>query len=252
MKSEEKAALLNPQNEEIGTVSRQTERAGVIPCEHLKTHWLFICACLYGVITTILLARCFSRSSNSLVVPYSPIKHLIEPVLQDVYPEKHSVYSKEPSEELDKAWAELVHPMLIQTYAEEVQNNNENPEERLELVQGGYLGSLGVFHELHCLRRLSWHMYEDIYFQNYTESAREYERAHARHCIEALRRSLMCQANTALYTFAWDENNTHAKQVLTSKAKRQCVKWEPIHAWASSRTVGLNPTFYPPGGKPAG
>jgi hypothetical protein len=110
-------------------------------------------------------------------------------------------------------------------------------------------------------------MYNDIYFRNYTASDREYERAHARmsstsitasdptddspgHCIEALRLSLMCQANTALYTFKWDEGNTHKKQALTSKAKRQCVKWDPVHEWASSRTVGLNPEFYRPGKGP--
>jgi hypothetical protein len=41
--------------------------------------------------------------------------------------------------------------MLIQASESEVERTNENLSERLELVQGGYLGSLGVFHELHCL-----------------------------------------------------------------------------------------------------
>lgn len=156
--------------------------------------------------------------------------------------------------------------MLIQASETEVKLTNEDPAERLELVQGGYLGSIGVFHELHCLRRLYWHMYEDIYFPNYTETKRNYEKGHASkytdsavrkdksdyslgHCIETLRRSLTCQANTALYTFEWDEHNTHSKQVLTSKAQRQCVKWDPVHEWAASRSVGLNPHFYQPGVK---
>ena len=65
------------------------------------------------------------------------------------------------------------------------------------------------------------------------------------HCIEALRLSLMCQANAALYTFEWDENKKK-KQHLTSKAQRQCIWWDPIHAWASERSVGLNPQFYRP------
>lgn len=135
--------------------------------------------------------------------------------------------------------------MLIQASASELQSTNEDPATRLELVQGGYLASLGVFHELHCLRRLYWHMHEVIYFTNLTETEREYERGHARHCIETIRMSLMCQANTALYTFEWDES-TRKKQHLTSNARRQCIKWDPVHEWASERSVGLNPQFHRP------
>lgn len=66
--------------------------------------------------------------------------------------------------------------MLIQASEAEVIATNEDPSKQLELTQGGYLASLGVFHELHCLRRLYWHMYEDIYFANITETDRESER----------------------------------------------------------------------------
>ena len=69
--------------------------------------------------------------------------------------------------------------MLIQASEAELLATNEDPTERLELIQGGYLASLGVFHELHCLRRLYWHMYEGIYFANMTETDREDERGHA-------------------------------------------------------------------------
>lgn len=169
----------------------------------------------------------------------------MHPTIQNVYPKGHSVFSKEPSSEVNAAWAELVAPMLIHASSAELEQTNEDPSERLELVQGGYLASLGVFHELHCLRRLYWHMYDDVYFANLTAQDRDYERGHARHCIETIRMSLMCQANTALYTFEWDES-TRKKQHLTSKAKRQCVNWKPIHEWASERSVGLNPEFHRP------
>jgi hypothetical protein len=106
--------------------------------------------------------------------------------------------------------------MLIKSSKSEVESNNENPEERLELVEGGYLGSLGVFHELHCLvskplrqeisltllqRRLYWHMYDDRYFLNYTEADKEYERAHARMLLPAHASSYpthICVQDTAL------------------------------------------------------
>jgi hypothetical protein len=38
----------------------------------------------------------------------APINHLIEPVLLEVYPDGHSIFSGEPSDELDTAWSELV------------------------------------------------------------------------------------------------------------------------------------------------
>jgi hypothetical protein len=69
--------------------------------------------------------------------------------------------------------------MLIHASEPELIATKEDPTERLELIQGGYLGSLGVFHELHCLRRLYWHMYDEIYFRNMTETDREHERGHA-------------------------------------------------------------------------
>lgn len=69
--------------------------------------------------------------------------------------------------------------MFIQASEFELVATKEDPAERLELTQGGYLGSLGVFHELHCLRRLYWHMYDDIYFANMTAEDREYEKEHA-------------------------------------------------------------------------
>jgi hypothetical protein len=102
-------------------------------------------------------------------------------------------------------------------------------------------------------------MYDEIYFANMTETDREDERGDESmyffvaaktnkgtgHDIGALRLSLMCQANTALYTFERD-GSKKKKQHLTSKAQRQCVEWGPIFEWASDRSVGLNPQFYRP------
>ncbi|KAF1935604.1 hypothetical protein EJ02DRAFT_415491 [Clathrospora elynae] len=211
----------------------------------LKQSWLPVALVVYSVIATVLLIVPQLYMSPNPHLPYSPITDRIQSTVQNVYPESHSVFSKEPSEDVNAAWAKLVAPMLIQATESEVKATNEDPAERLELIQGGYLGSLGVFHELHCLRRLYWHMYDEIYFANMTEMDREYERGHARHCIETLRLSLMCQANTALYTFEWDESR-RKKQHLTSKAQRQCIRWDPVYEWASGRSVGLNPQFHVP------
>jgi hypothetical protein len=38
----------------------------------------------------------------------APISSIVRPVIQYVYPESHSIFSKEPSDEVNSAWAELV------------------------------------------------------------------------------------------------------------------------------------------------
>lgn len=245
MTLEQKRLLSDEHEDAIDTESQGGERSTQGPFGVLRKDSSRVLLVVYSLLTTGLLIWFHLPRTSETHTPYSPVSNLIQPTTQNVYPKTHSKYSKEPSEELNVAWAELVAPMLIQASESELIAASEDPNERLELVQGGYLGSLGVFHELHCLRRLYWHMYDEIYFTNMTAADRDYERGHARHCIETLRLSLMCQANTALYTFEWDENG-RKKQHLTSNAQRQCVEWGPIHEWASERSVGLNPQFYRP------
>ncbi|KAK8150887.1 hypothetical protein G3M48_004564 [Beauveria asiatica] len=53
----------------------------------------------------------------------------------------------------------------------------------------GYLGTLNVYHELHCLKRLHQYTYTDYYFRDLTH---ELNRLHNEDCIDFLRRSSMC------------------------------------------------------------
>lgn len=43
---------------------------------------------------------------------------------------------------------------------------------------GGYLGTLNVYHELHCLKRLHQYMYPDYYFGDLTKEQHEMNRLH--------------------------------------------------------------------------
>lgn len=42
----------------------------------------------------------------------------------------------------------------------------------------GYLGTLNVYHELHCLKRLHQYMYPDYYFGDLTPEQHELNRLH--------------------------------------------------------------------------
>ncbi len=74
------------------------------------------------------------------------------------------------------------------------------------------------------------------------------------HWIEALRSSVMCSADTNIYTFTWK----NAEQVRPgawrpnpkSNQERKCVRWEAVEDWVMERHVPLLPTLLKPNGKP--
>lgn len=42
---------------------------------------------------------------------------------------------------------------MINASREELLLSNDDPDQSIELVNGGYLAALGVYHELHCIVR---------------------------------------------------------------------------------------------------
>jgi len=67
------------------------------------------------------------------------------------------------------------------------------------------------------------------------------------HCIESLRRSILCNADTTVYTFTWTDAEFVRPGIWRPKPKtnqeRKCVKWEAVEAWARERHVALNPVL---------
>lgn len=49
----------------------------------------------------------------------------------------------------------------------------------------------------------------------------------------------MCYGNTAMYSFAWDDEAMY-KPMIKSSAKSSCAKWENIEGWARGRMVDSN------------
>ncbi len=54
-----------------------------------------------------------------------------------------------PSPEVDAAWDNLLAPMHMRISLQELQRDNQQSVQLPE--GGGYLGWMGVFHELHCI-----------------------------------------------------------------------------------------------------
>jgi hypothetical protein len=68
------------------------------------------------------------------------------------------------------------------------------------------------------------------------------------HCIDSLRRAVMCRADTALYSAEWikDSHGPESK-AIRSDAEIMCVRWESLDAWARSRALTDRGLRYLPG-----
>lgn len=77
-----------------------------------------------------------------------------------------SVFAGKPSKETDDAWHNLLEPINLKVTADEMERLGQTS---LAFSDGsGYLGTLGVYHELHCIKRLRKWFYKDYYYQNQT------------------------------------------------------------------------------------
>jgi hypothetical protein len=100
----------------------------------------------------------------------APAGHLLQFEPEKADPDKHTIYSQPPSSEVDKAWDDLVRRMITVSIVllleanvspsaiyfsateEEVKSSNEDPDDTVSLIdKEGYLGTIGVYHGLHCM-----------------------------------------------------------------------------------------------------
>ncbi|KAI1379248.1 hypothetical protein F4677DRAFT_442974 [Hypoxylon crocopeplum] len=92
----------------------------------------------------------------------------------------------------------------------------------------GYIGTLNVFHEIHCIRWLH----------------------------NTLRKFALCHGDVGLITYSW---NPHHEKPSANATAHQCVDWDALSQWAEERAVDMfkpgflvHPTLGPayPDGEP--
>ncbi|OAL31800.1 hypothetical protein AYO22_00670 [Fonsecaea multimorphosa] len=130
-------------------------------------------------------------------------------------------YRGPPSPEIDAAWDRFTtNPWMVETAAvlnvsrKEMYSSGNTAalETVVELDQengGGFMGTLEVFHQLHCLNVLRkwtyWDYYVDTdpFFQTRADHRREHADGISDHCIDVLRQALMCKSDLGLILFHW-------------------------------------------------
>ncbi|KAF2648991.1 hypothetical protein K491DRAFT_735839 [Lophiostoma macrostomum CBS 122681] len=171
--------------------------------------------------------------------------------LRKEYASDHAVseYSGLPNENNTQGWNDLIKTTWFVASKEMLAMTGESIDNSVMLADGGYLAGLGVYHDIHCLRRLRLYLHADYYYEELTEANLKYLREHLGHCIEALRKPVMCTVDTSIYTFTWD-NATERRPNPKSNQHRKCLNWESLQEWLSStgKKVPLNPMLVRPTG----
>lgn len=179
---------------------------------------------------------------------WSPIQQFVEYEVKSRDSHGHDKvqkYDGPPTVDKDRAWDRLIKPAYFNATFEDLERAGESLDNVTQLTGGGYLASIGVYHELHCVRQLRFYIYKDRYYPNISKTEDRYLRIHLDHCIEALRETIMCSGNTALISFYWDKP-TATQPAAQSNARSQCAQWDSIERWGHSRMVSTNPDFILP------
>ncbi|KAI9685222.1 MAG: hypothetical protein M1822_004595 [Bathelium mastoideum] len=150
--------------------------------------------------------------------------------------QEHSSFSGKPSPELDKSWHDLLNAENIKLEPEIMKYYGREDIGVALPEGGGYIGTLNVYHELHCLKRLHQYMYPDYHWPELDDHQREMNRLHNEHCIDYLRQSAMCHGDIGLITYEWKEGS---RVPVANATSHQCVNWEKLDRWTKARTVDM-------------
>ncbi|MCJ1379343.1 hypothetical protein MMC17_002444 [Xylographa soralifera] len=147
-----------------------------------------------------------------------------------------SVYSGKPSAALDLAWHNLLNFENIRLEPEVMEHYGRS-DIGVALPEGnGYIGTLNVYHELHCIKRLHQYMYQEYYWNDITDAQRETNRVHNEHCLDFLRQSSMCHGDIGLITYEWRADTLLP---VANATTHQCLNWDKLDRWTRDRSVDM-------------
>ncbi|KAI1078852.1 hypothetical protein F5B20DRAFT_546444 [Whalleya microplaca] len=148
----------------------------------------------------------------------------------------HGPFSGLPRDEIDQNWHNLLNNENIMLEPE-IMKEYGRDQFGVAMPDGeGFLGTLNVYHELHCIKRLYQYTYPEIYTPDETPKERDINRMHKDHCLDFLRQSAMCHADVGVITFQW---NSNIMVPVANSTSHQCANWKKIEEWTKKRTVNM-------------
>ncbi|KJZ74360.1 hypothetical protein HIM_06170 [Hirsutella minnesotensis 3608] len=170
---------------------------------------------------------------QSLVLIESPAREAVkyQKVTIDTGFSSANPFRGEPRTEMNWAWEDLLQYYNIRVQKEDLDKIDQTSVP-LNDEAGGFLVTLDVFHELHCLDVLRKRIFKDDYPNDIEE---EVQIKHIDHCIDLIRQVLMCHADIALHTFTWKDDYRWPWPNFT--VEHECRNWDSVMQWAREHRV---------------
>ncbi|OAA74183.1 hypothetical protein ISF_01084 [Cordyceps fumosorosea ARSEF 2679] len=228
----------------------------------VKLHLIIFSFCVLSLLgMAALLARSW-RGGTKKPFLYSPANEAVEYYIGEFSDgnDPHGMYVGEPRPSLEKAWQDLLGPMNVRLSLQDVQAFGREATAVGMSDGSGYIGTLNVYHELHCVRWLHKYVYQEHYWPGLDDEQRRKNRIHSKrrekktkrrekkanhgattdHCLGTLKSFAMCHGDVGMVIYSWQ------KDVLKPGANgtgHTCVNWDKISKWTEERTVNM----YEPG-----
>ncbi|KAL0576585.1 hypothetical protein V5O48_005378 [Marasmius crinis-equi] len=174
--------------------------------------------------------------AKSSGVLFSPALEVVEPeikVFHVGFPGDLSPFQKPSSPELDDAWEEL-YGFGISRITKDQAALLPNKTQPIPGDEGHYIAELDVFHNLHCLNMVRKAL-DPGYYPDWNITASEKSAQHVSHCIDWIRQSIMCHADTSVIVWQWEDwvNST----IVKGDVAHTCRNFEKIQDWAKERIL---------------
>ncbi|KAK0610740.1 hypothetical protein B0T14DRAFT_412240, partial [Immersiella caudata] len=142
------------------------------------------------------------------------------------------VYGGPANEEIDIAWEDLDFGTYIRITELEARRL-EGPTAPVH-HGGGYIISLDVYHQLHCLNYLRMALQPDYYKFRQLPLLGEWRLANSQpaHCINDLRQALQCSADITPMIYDRTLLNGRIAYDPNFEVRRTCRNWDKINNWA--------------------
>ncbi|KAG2128640.1 uncharacterized protein EDB93DRAFT_1267429 [Suillus bovinus] len=154
-----------------------------------------------------------------------------------------SIYRGSPSPEIDATWDRVaLNARQIRMTREQLLRTGEKPSPAMvrypEEYGGGYMATVEVIHQLHCLdmlRRASWGNQSAGHGAHESPQSPKEFRVHLDHCIEMLRQIITCRGDVTMLTYDWVKGVENP--LPNFNVPHQCRNLDKVLDWVDEHRV---------------
>ncbi|KAI0158113.1 hypothetical protein GGR57DRAFT_459069 [Xylariaceae sp. FL1272] len=210
---------------------------------------------LYSVLVVTVTRRTFTdEECGRQVSLWSPLNEAIEYVEYDFENDfdQPSIYRGPPTLELEAAWDALWRFDPVPFPIDKLPLVNRSDEALAGRVlasteKGTVAATFDGFHQIHCLNMIRQYTWRDWYFQHEDVVPPPLDmlasdvgtRIHVDHCIETLRKSIMCHGDTTPYFTVFDSEQSLGARADFS-AHHKCRNFEKLRQWTRDNAKALD------------